>query len=68
MKTTRQCTISVLADRMGKHYTFFISIIFFFQFVVTGGIGCLSYKHPKKITVSIPCHIDTLKQKIFLPL
>jgi len=26
---------------------------------VTGGIGCLSYKHPKKITVSISCHRQT---------
>ena len=37
------------------------SIIFnlLFQFVVTGGVGCLSYKHPKKITVSILCNKQT---------
>lgn len=34
----------------------YLSYLLLFQFVVNGGLGCLSYKHPKKITVSILCH------------
>lgn len=60
VKTTRQCTVSGLGGPMGKQCILSISVIFFFfQFVVTGGIGCLSYKHPKKITVSTLCHRET---------
>lgn len=34
----------------------YLSYLLLFQFVVNGGLGCLSYKHPKKITVSILYH------------
>lgn len=61
VKNTRQCTISISAGPMGKLYILFKynNYLLFFQFVVTGGIGCLSYKHPKKITVSILCTKQT---------
>ena len=59
-KNTRQCTVSVSAGPVGKLYILFnnnnLNYLLLFQFVVTGGIGCLSYKHPRKITVSILCN------------
>ena len=54
-KHTRQCKISNLAGPVpGKAVHFvYLNYRLLFQFVVSGGIGCLSYKHPKKMTVSI---------------